>query len=430
MPHAAADAHVRFALHPDHYPAVVATITGPTADAARSHLYEAGFRPTGPTTMVLARIDREEPYYTSHAKVTLGNYGFTTEITPTLQEEIDKAWTWNDDVQRWTTRSDARQLGAEAQNIHDTIADGRLVIHLHAGSGASTSAVGTYTDDQSHSVHILGENHFRHIDSMHRNMGDAIAEFRRLHSGDVRTGPAPLTDFEQTLRHLLTTPVDDEHGKEHTAPSAATPPAAGPGEHRKFVQGLLRSGSRWEEYRNWDGLKTLAALGDPTARVEFDHEARHRTDIAWTIAQYDGHVGERLWAATLTPHTPVALIDAALRELAASPFGGPADPTENLRRAGWHAENRLGHSTWTSPDRTITLARSPDTTDRWTLYGGDSPDQAVWAIRLSAGVSDKVLARLAGTAVGLVPSTPAPAPAPRPTPLPLLPATTPRPRTL
>ncbi|MFK0259074.1 hypothetical protein [Streptomyces sp. NPDC090445] len=60
--HAPADARIRFDLHPDHHPAVVATVSGPTSDAARSHPHDHGFRSTGPTTMILARIDHEEPH--------------------------------------------------------------------------------------------------------------------------------------------------------------------------------------------------------------------------------------------------------------------------------------------------------------------------------------------------------------------------------
>ncbi|MFD8550128.1 hypothetical protein ACFV08_00655 [Streptomyces fradiae] len=91
--HAPADAHVRFALHPDHPPAVIATTSGPTSDAARSHLHDHGFRSTGPTSMVLARIGREEPHYTAQAAQLLQQHGFTTEIAPALQEEIDTEWT-------------------------------------------------------------------------------------------------------------------------------------------------------------------------------------------------------------------------------------------------------------------------------------------------------------------------------------------------
>ncbi|MEJ8641180.1 DnaB-like helicase N-terminal domain-containing protein [Streptomyces sp. MS1.HAVA.3] len=94
MPHASADAHIRFALHPDHHPAVVATTSGSTSDAARSHLYDFGFRSIGPDTMVLVCIDHEEPYYANTAAKQLSRYGFTVEIETALQEEIDTEWTW------------------------------------------------------------------------------------------------------------------------------------------------------------------------------------------------------------------------------------------------------------------------------------------------------------------------------------------------
>ncbi|MGW4164099.1 site-specific integrase [Streptomyces sp. NPDC004788] len=82
MPYASADAHVRSTLHPDHHPAVIATTSGPTSDAARSHLHDLGFRSTSPTTMVLARIDREEPYYTVKADELPHVHEFTAVLKP------------------------------------------------------------------------------------------------------------------------------------------------------------------------------------------------------------------------------------------------------------------------------------------------------------------------------------------------------------
>ncbi|MEU3747305.1 MULTISPECIES: DUF317 domain-containing protein [Streptomyces] len=58
-----ADAHIRLDLHPTHTPAVAATASGPTSDAARSPLHDLGCRTTGTSMVILARIDREEPYY-------------------------------------------------------------------------------------------------------------------------------------------------------------------------------------------------------------------------------------------------------------------------------------------------------------------------------------------------------------------------------
>lgn len=61
---------------------MIATTSGPTADAARSHLHDLDWRSTSPTTMVLARIDREEPHYAAIAAELLQRYGFTVDIDP------------------------------------------------------------------------------------------------------------------------------------------------------------------------------------------------------------------------------------------------------------------------------------------------------------------------------------------------------------
>ncbi|MFD5512924.1 hypothetical protein ACFWIB_34955 [Streptomyces sp. NPDC127051] len=108
MPHASADAPIRFDVHPDHHPAVIATTSGPMSDAARSHLHDLGFRSTGPETMVLARIDHEEAYYANAATKQLSRHGFTIEITPALQEEIDTEWSWGNYPFPWCTREEVR----------------------------------------------------------------------------------------------------------------------------------------------------------------------------------------------------------------------------------------------------------------------------------------------------------------------------------
>ncbi|WP_328490167.1 hypothetical protein [Streptomyces zaomyceticus] len=292
MPYAPADAHIRFTLHPDLHPAVIATTYGPTSDAARSHLHDLGFRSTGPTTMVLARIDREEPYYAGLAAEQLRRYGFTTEITPALQEEIDTEWTWANYPMPWCTRDEIREVGAEAQRIHDDIAEGRLTIHLHADDGQNTVAVGSYATSVRRHVHLHGENHlWQETDTAFNTEAEAVAEFHRLYSVAVRPGPAPLTDLEQAVRQLLsgTPPATTEQ----TSAPAAEPPVAGPGEHEAFLAALFDEERQWEKYRPFDET-TIACHESLSTRVEFDHEARHRSDVAWAIAEYDGPVGERV----------------------------------------------------------------------------------------------------------------------------------------
>ncbi|MGW7304006.1 DUF317 domain-containing protein [Streptomyces sp. NPDC054835] len=405
--HAPADAHIHFALHPDHHPGVIATTSGPTSDAARSHLHDLGFRSTGPDTMVLARIDREEPYYTAKAEEQLLQLGFTTDIAPALQEEIDTEWTWGNYPMPWCTREEVRGVSAEAQRIHDDIADGRLTIHLHADDGQNTVAVGTYTTGVHRHVHLHGENHLRQeTDTAFDTEAEAIAEFHRLYSVAVRPGPAPLTDLERTVRQVLAG-VPLTAGPEAVTPSVETP-TAGPGEHDSFLQSLFEDAPQWERYRPYDET-TIAVHESLTVRAEFDHEARHRTDVAWTIAEYDGPVGERRWHTTITAGTPVALIATILQHLDTPPVWSGESPHEILQAAGWHPASHPAHTSWTATGRSITFDHTPhSTTDRWILHGGDSLDRAAWTIRLSAGVTEDLLAELATTATTLAP-TPAPA---------------------
>ncbi|MFD8550127.1 DUF317 domain-containing protein [Streptomyces fradiae] len=89
---------------------------------------------------------------------------------------------------------------------------------------------------------------------------------------------------------------------------------------------------QWERYRPFDE-STIASHESLTVRVEFDHEARHRTDTAWTIAEYDGPFGERLWHATVTAGTPVPLIRAMLQYLDAPPLTTAGHPDNVFRDA-------------------------------------------------------------------------------------------------
>ncbi|MFJ4338582.1 DUF317 domain-containing protein [Streptomyces sp. NPDC088915] len=406
-------AHVRFSLHPDHHPAVLATATGPTADAARSHLHDAGFRSTSSTTMVLARIDREEPHYADKTAERLRQLGFTTEIDPALQEEIDTEWTWANYPMPWCTREEIREVGAEAQRLHDDIADGRLVIHLHAHDGHATVAVGSYTTGVRRHVHLHGENHLRQkTDIAFNTEAEAVSEFHRLYSVAVRPGPAPLTDLEQSIRRLLA--GETLSAVEETSTPAPAPPVAEPGEHEDFLAALFDEERQWERYRPFDET-TIASHESLTARTQFDHEARHRTDVAWTIAEYDGPVGERLWHATVTAGTPVPLIHTMLQYLDAPPFTIADDLDAVLRDAAWRPASHPARTTWTAPDGTITFESTPHAVeDRWTLYGGEDLDRAAWTIRLSAGVPYPLLTQLAGTAADLFPSPTRPSPRPSP----------------
>ncbi|THA40943.1 DUF317 domain-containing protein [Streptomyces sp. A1547] len=420
MPYAPADAHVSFALHPDHHPGVLATTSGPTSDAARSHLHDFGFRSTGPDTMALARIDREEPYYAHRSANELTRYGFTMDIAPALQVEIDTEWTWADYPMPWCTPEEIREVSADAQRIHDDIAAGRLNIHLHANDGHNTVAVGSYTSGVHRHVHLHGENHLRQIATTYDDEAEAVAEFHRLYSVAVRPGPAPLTDLELTVRQVLAAkPVA---AADHAHLSPAEPPVAGPGEHEAFLKHLFDQERQWEKYRAFDET-TIASHESLTVRVEFDHEARHHTDVAWTIAEYDGPVGERIWHATLTAGTPLPLIHTMLQYLDAPPLVTPGDPNDVLHSAAWHPASHPARTTWTTPGRAIVFESTPHATaDRWMLYGGEDLGRAAWTMRLSAGVPEGLLAQLASAAADLVPAPPSTAPSQQPAPGPRVPA--------
>ncbi|WP_328764328.1 DUF317 domain-containing protein [Streptomyces sp. NBC_00272] len=435
MPHASADAQIRFTLHPDHHPAVIATTSGSTSDAARSHLHDLGFRSIGPDAMVLARIDHEEPYYANTAAKQLSRYGFTVEIETALQDEIDTEWTWGNYPFPWCTRDEVRGVSADAQRIHDDIAEGRLIIHLHANDGNTTVAVGTYTSGARRHVHLHGENHVRQVAMAYEDETEAVAEFHRLYTVAVRPGPAPLTDREQASRQALQhglrltsnpgSPRTETTAKQPTNPTA--PPSAGPGEHEAFLAAFLESNAEWEKYRTWDDDTTVSNHESLTVRAEFDHEARHRTDTAWTLAAYNGPVGERIWHATVTAATPVAFVHAVLES--ASSTGAPladSSPHGPLREADWTTASHPGGTTWRAPNRSITFEHLPHATDdQWIVYGGNDPNRHAWAIRLSAGAPEYILAELTSTAAEMtLPHTPR-----QPTPLPRVPAAPPQLRT-
>ncbi|MCX5301913.1 MULTISPECIES: DUF317 domain-containing protein [Streptomyces] len=212
----------------------------------------------------------------------------------------------------WCSRAEIREVGAAAQRIHDDIAEGRLTIHLHADDGYTTVAVGSYATGVRRHVHLHGENHLRQVCTSYDDETEAVTEFQRLYSVAVRPGPALLADLEQAVRRLLAGTIPST--SEETSAPAVEAPIAEPGEQEAFFSSMFDEERQWERYRPFDET-TIASHESLSVRVEFDHEARHRTDVAWTIAEYDGSVGERLWHATLTAGTPVPLIHTILQHL-------------------------------------------------------------------------------------------------------------------
>ncbi|MEU2082356.1 hypothetical protein ABZ569_10780 [Streptomyces albus] len=125
------EAHIHLDLAPTRTDAVTATLTGNDTVLAHAVLTSYGFRETGPDTLILARIDHEEPYCAAQAAKALEYAGLPVTVTPALQEEIDTEWDWAFHPMPWCTRAEVREVSAEAQEIFDDIGSGRLVIHQH-----------------------------------------------------------------------------------------------------------------------------------------------------------------------------------------------------------------------------------------------------------------------------------------------------------
>ncbi|WP_371589028.1 DUF317 domain-containing protein [Streptomyces virginiae] len=397
-------AHVRLALHPDHGTAVIATITGNTFYLARAALAIHGFRSTSDTTMVLARIDHDAPHYADKAAQALREDGTTVDVDPALQEEIDTEWTYGNYPMHWLTREEIRGVSADAQAIHDAIAAGSLVIHMHAHDGWTNVAVGTYRGGKS--IHLHGEDYLRQETMIFDSETEAIADFLRHHPVAARPGPAPPTDIERAAAAVLAVPPADRSapttfGAPAEQVSLSVPSyAADPGNHEALLRDFFSKHQEWEKWRPHDET-TIASHESLTLRVEFLHEAL-RGDDAWTIAAYESPVGERLWYATATRTTPVDIVRALLDSLAAGNGWGPgpatavtdqtlAESTRPLAETGWQLTVNARVVEWTAPTKEpagvrfdALAATKPDALlDTWIIWGGNHPNQPLWSIRLS-----------------------------------------------
>lgn len=132
MPHPQEDLRLCLDLLHSRPSAVTATITGTPTHTVRALLALHGFEPLDGTTMVMARIDREEAHHAEQAAHALRAEGVTVDITPQLPEEIDTEWTWANYPMPWCSREEIREVSNDAQQIYDDIRHGRLIIHAHA----------------------------------------------------------------------------------------------------------------------------------------------------------------------------------------------------------------------------------------------------------------------------------------------------------
>ncbi|MDW4909175.1 DUF317 domain-containing protein [Streptomyces sp. ADMS] len=405
------DAHVRFDTHPAHASAVTATLTGTHHRAAQALLAARGFENLDDHTMVLARIDHEEPYWAHQATHALHAEGITTEITPRLREAIGEEWTWANYPMHWLTRAEVREVSNAAQTIYDDIRHGRLIIHAHAHDGWTTVAIGTYLDGGTVALH--GENHLRSIADRLESPAQALASFQRLHGDAVRPGPAPMTDIEQQTAQARTSLRSPDTAQAPAAPRIERVPSyeADPGDHEALLNDFFTENNDWEKHRTWYDNTTIANHESLTLRILFDHEAGPR-NATWTLAVYESPVSERMWHMALTSTVPAPVLGTLLSALATedaqdTALGTPIETTVTevvrpLADVGWTSSVDGRWMRWTTEQGEVGVqfdafaAHDPQLLDTWTLWAGPSINHPTWTIRASAYTPAGFLSALTG----------------------------------
>jgi hypothetical protein len=403
---------VRLDPHPEDNSVVLARVGGPRASAARHILLAHTFQQApdqGAETLVLVRIDHEEPHYADAAARALRQAGITVDVDFELQQDLDSDWTWVNYPVQDLSPQEIRDVGAQAQTIYDDIAAGRLVIHHHAVEDGFVAAVGTYTS--GHSVLLHDEDHLRHIAGTFDSKTDAVAEFLLICGSAMRIGPAPATSSEQRIARILAAPVKPDSTRPQ-APARTDGVAVydgDPGNHTELLDTFLAQDGEWEKYRPQDET-TIANHESLLLRVEFVHEPEPG-EPTWTVAAYESPVGERLWHATATAFAPVEMVTVLLDTLTS----GAATATEpavsekaiaHVAEAltGWTQSVEGRFIRWSPPrgdgagvrfDAFAAQALPGRNSRTWTIWGGDDADHPVWAIHLSPQTPAKVLHDLA-----------------------------------
>ncbi|MFE9287918.1 DUF317 domain-containing protein [Streptomyces olivaceus] len=410
----APDVHVRLDTHRTHPSAVVATITGTDQHIAQAHLSVRGFDHVNERTLVMARIDHEEPYWAERASQDLTAVNISVTITPGLREAIDDDWTWANYPYPWCNRQDIRQVSNEAQKIYDDIRHGRLVIHSHAHDPHTIVAVGSYRDGSSVTLH--GENHLRTVEQTFHTAAEARAAFHHQHGEAVRPGPAPATDTErqaEQARRPLHSPALTESAPR---PEPETVPVylADAGDHDVLLDRFLDAHGEFEKVRTWSDDTTHAIHELQTLRIERVHETQAR-ETAWTVAAYETPVSDRIWVLTATGATPAPVMQNLLIHLADGDgwdtvIGAPMDEktvtaaAQPLSDAGWKHTLEGRWIRWTSPDRdagvqfdAFAARHASQNLATWTIWAGRGPDRPTWAITASPHTPSSLLASLAET---------------------------------
>ncbi|MER5440849.1 DUF317 domain-containing protein [Streptomyces sp. NPDC002790] len=420
MPSPTADLHLRLDLLNGRPSAVTATMTGTPTHTVRALLALHGFVPLDDTMMVMARIDREEPYYADQAAHALRAEGVAVDITPRLREEINTEWTWANYPMHWCTPDEVREVSNDAQKIYDDIRSGRLVIHAHA-HGWTTVAVGTYRDGPS--VHLHGENHLRVEAGQFGGPATAIAEFERLYGDAVRPGPAPATDTELEAEQARS-PSESESKAADAQPPTRTADCAvtdaGGTDHETLLNDFLEAHGTWEKWRTWSDDTTHAVHESLVLRAEFIHEA-DPSDTQWKIAAYESPVGERRWHATANTVVPVEIMRVLLDSLASTDAAEIAagseitettirEATRPLADAGWEHAVDGRFIRWQAPGdppggvQFDALAANAQQSDlpAWTFWRDGNHGRPGWAVHFSPRTAAAVLQDVAfEMAVGL-----------------------------
>ncbi|MFE9305982.1 DUF317 domain-containing protein [Streptomyces sp. NPDC006856] len=408
MPHPEAAPRIRLGLYEDRSSAVTATITGSPTRTIHALLTIHGFEPLDEQTMVMARIDREEPHYAEQAARALRAENITVDITPELREEIDTEWTWANYPMPWCSREEIREVSNDAQKIYDDIRHGHLIIHAHAHDGWTTVAVGTYREGQS--IHLHGENHLRTESMRYDNPVEAITEFDRLYGDAVRPGPAPATSTEREAEQARTSlPSTADTPTAPATTRLVDAHVAAAGNHEALLNDFLESHGEWEKWRTWSDETTHAVHESLVLRAEFVHEA-DRDDAQWKIAAYESPVGERLWHATATATVPVDIVRTLLESLDSADTVKIASGSVVSEANVWEATRPLFDADWDhSVDGRFIRWQAPGDHSAgvqfdafaanfrqsdlpvWTFWGGGDADTPEWALHFSTHAAVSVL---------------------------------------
>ncbi|WP_326682053.1 DUF317 domain-containing protein [Streptomyces sp. NBC_01237] len=426
------DAHARLDAHPGHRSAVVATITGSQAHIAHVGLDAAGWTALDRNTLVLARIDREEPYWAADAARELLAAGITVEIAPLVQAAMRRDWTWSEFPVPWSTWAQTRKVSEQAQTIYDDIRHGHLRIHAHAQHGHTTVAVGTYLAcfGGVKSVLLHGENHLRKITGTFDSPAQALTEFERCHGAAMLIGPPEPTETERATAEARTSLSRKTGESGHAMRNPETVPAyaADAGDHNALLDQFLDTHGQWQKWRTWSDDTTHAIHEDQTLRIELAHEhPAHQT--AWTVAAYETPVSDRTWALTATGTTPAPVLEGLLTHLAIIANAGAAEEgpvdeqaattaTEPLTEAGWkHTVEDGRWMRWTSPAGDAGVQFQAVTQQpglhTWTVWAGPSLNRATWILTASPSTPGSLLADLSETLAHVTGIRQAPATGPR-----------------